>query len=144
MRYGDGVEKIVKFIKDYSPYQDPELIAGFIQKHLDYHTALIISDDSGEISAVCRWNIEDDGKTATVFDLIIRPDRRNTGLIKKILRYALTIWTNLEQLRWQREWKYHDSDKDVWRVHSIKEFKDVNKDRKPLNTSRTDHSVKHR
>jgi N-acetylglutamate synthase-like GNAT family acetyltransferase len=115
----DDLDKICNFILKYSPYTDKEKIKEFIQLHLKYKTCLIVYNEKNEIIAVARWNILPSGKTAHILDLIIRPDYRNKGFIKKMLIKGLEIWKEVKYLCWDRLEKYPARETRMYSVEQL-------------------------
>jgi N-acetylglutamate synthase-like GNAT family acetyltransferase len=94
--------KIVDFIQKYLPYTDKELIKDYLEQHLHHHTIDYAIDTEGEVIGVCRWNLSEDGKTAHILDLAIRPDFRGKGVSRNFLERGLKIWKNVTHLVFER------------------------------------------
>jgi hypothetical protein len=103
----DGeLEKIVDFFLKYSHYTiDRERAKEWIKLHLGWKTCFIMYD-AKEIAAICRWNIEDEGKTTKVLDLYIREDWRGKKVIQLLTERALHIFPTLKQISFERQIKY--------------------------------------
>jgi len=113
------MDKIVSFIKKYSPYRDEEKIKEYIKLHLDYKTCFVGTDNLGEITFICRWNISQDGKTADILDLYIREDWRNKDLIRQLLERGLWIFPKVEYITFERGVKYPNKNRKVYSVERI-------------------------
>lgn len=94
-------DKILNFIQKYLKYQDRELMRDYLVKHEKYGTSDVIVCD-GDVVAVSRWNISDDGKTAYVLDLAIREDWRGKGLFRDILERRMKQFNKIEKIVFKR------------------------------------------
>lgn len=114
------IPKIIDFILKYSQYNDADKIKEIVERHILFKTCIVVYDNSKEkeIAAVCRWNISDSGKVATILDLIIKLDHRNKGLIRRILLKGLRVWPNVEYIQFEREMK----DTKGLRAYPVKRF----------------------
>ncbi len=110
---------LVEFICHYTAYNDKEKIQECIKKHLEYQTCIYVTDNNNNIAAVCRWNIEENGKVAYILDLIIRKDFRNKEFIKNLLIKGLIKYPTVEFLVYDREEKYPERKKKYLKVSSL-------------------------
>lgn len=100
------VSQATTFILENSRYTDKEKIEEVIQKHIEYKTCLIVYDDNDEITAVCRWNISEDGIVAHILDVIVRKDQRNLKLLRRLIYKGFEMWPGVKYLSWERLRKY--------------------------------------
>ena len=99
--------KILDFFFKYSQYIIGREKAGeWLKLHLKWGTIFITQDEAGEITSLCRWNIEDEGTTAKVLDFYIREDWRGKRLIQQFIERALHIFPNLKRISFERQIKY--------------------------------------
>jgi hypothetical protein len=97
-----SLNKIADFITKYAPqYTDREKLKEYILKHFEYRTAFV-GEENGEITFVCRWNIEDEGRTATILDLYIREDYRNKNLVKQLLAKGIWLFPMVKYIKFER------------------------------------------
>lgn len=112
------LDKVIDFVIEYSPYLDRVEIERIIKLHLIYHTCLITTHEE-EITSVCRWNIEDKGKTAHILDYYIREDFRNRGFIKEHLMKGLSIFPTVKTIKWERLTKYPTKKQSIYSVRQL-------------------------
>ena len=99
-----SLNKIADFIHKYAPqYTDREKLKEYILKHFEYKTAFV-GEENGEITFVCRWNIE--GDTAVILDLYIREDYRNKNLVKQLLAKGIWLFPMVKKIKFERFVKY--------------------------------------
>jgi hypothetical protein len=120
------IEEITDFIIKYSSYIHRDKIKEFIQKHIEYNTCMYLTDKNGEIAAVVRWNVIDNGRVAHVLDLIIREDFRNNGMIKTLLIKGLMKFPTVRYLSWERLGKYPKRKPRIYSIWEILKRRKVN------------------
>ena len=95
------LDKIADFVQKYAPqYKNREKIKEYVNLHLLYKTIFIGYDYNGDVSYVCRWNIE--GNRVLVLDFYCREDYRNKGMIHILLKNALYYFPYLKEIGWER------------------------------------------
>lgn len=100
------LQKVAEFFLKYSTYDlDIEIVKKYILQHLEWRTIFVIKDGE-DVMAVCRWNIEDNGKTAKVLDLYVREDCRGKKVIQLLTKRVLHIFPTLKQISFERQIKY--------------------------------------
>lgn len=96
------VDKIIDFIQHHLKYKDRDLIKKYLAEHIAYGTFDYAIDSSGEIVAICRWNLSDDALVCFVLDFAIRSDFRNSGIGRDFVLRALKKFPNIKFLEFQR------------------------------------------
>lgn len=117
----DLLARLVDFVVDYFPaYRNHrDGIGRLIALHMKYGTFDYISEN-GEIIACVRWNIEDNGKTAHILDLVIHPKYRGSVLLPK--RLIARNWIRfpwVRQLRFGRGQKYSERPTKVYDLFKL-------------------------
>lgn len=113
------LDKVIDFVVKYSPYTNREEIGRIIKLHLMFHTCLVTVDKEEEITSVCRWNIENKGRTAHILDYYIREDCRNRGFIQEHLRKGLSIFPTVKTIKWERLTKYPTKKQSIYSVRQL-------------------------
>ena len=113
------LDKVVDFVIEHSPYYDRENIEYIIKLHLIYHTCIVTVDKNEEVTSVCRWNIDDKGRTAHILDYYIREDCRNRGFIKEHLIKGLSIFPTVKTIKWERLTKYPTKSQSIYSVRQL-------------------------
>lgn len=96
------IDKLICFVRKYLKYEDEGLLKVYIMKHFEYGTIDYAIDSNGEIVALCRWNVSDDGKIGDILDFAVREDFRNTCVGKDFIKRALKRFNKMETLRFKR------------------------------------------
>ena len=81
---------------------DRETLTRSILKHIHYGTIIVLKDEKG-IYAVARWDIE--GEVAHVFQVVLRPDRRNQRLIRVLVMMGISKFPSVKYLKYERVYK---------------------------------------
>jgi hypothetical protein len=118
------LDKIIDFVIKYSPHKDREKIKDYVLQHFQYKTAFVGFDDLGEITFVCRWNIE--GRIANILDLYIREDWRGKNLIKQLLWKGLWLFPYVRFIKFERQKKYPNRKPRLYAVVEILKKEKVN------------------
>ena len=98
----DDLDRLVMFIREHIPYDDIWGLKEALRKHIEFNTLYCMRDYAGNIIALCRWNIEDNGYKAHILDLIISPNYRRQGIAKEILQNSLRFWSDVIVLEFER------------------------------------------
>jgi len=111
------IDEIVEFIVEYYGYKstDWKYLQGLIAQHAAYNTLLVIRSDDDRIAALCRWNILPTNQDMMILDIVLRPDWREKGLMKRMLLKGLSMYPEVKYLIFER----HDRGKPFKKV-SIK------------------------
>ena len=96
----DILEKVLDFIQKYLKYLDRELLRKYIKEHERYGTFDYAMDETGEIIAICRWNIKDD--VADILDFAIKEGWRRRGVGKDFIMRGLQRFKDAKVLRFKR------------------------------------------
>jgi hypothetical protein len=101
------LDKVADFYIKYGHfYADKEFVKTVIKRHIEYNTIFVVNDNNGEVGALCRWNVIDNGDTADVLDLYIREDWRDKRIIEGFLKRSLEIFPTLKYIKFRRNKKY--------------------------------------
>lgn len=97
------LDKIIKLIRDnnYLSYATDEQLRGMLQKHIEYKTLVTVWDND-DIVAIARFNLSEGNKKAYILDALVKPEYRQRGIIKRILKRGLDAWQDIEELEWDR------------------------------------------
>lgn len=125
LRWRDDLEQIANFVLANTNYSGKKIIKRIIAKHLLYKTCIVVKDNNENIVAVARWNVSDDGTTAHVLDVIIRPDRRNCGFIKMLIHKGVSTFPSVKFLSWERLGKYPTRKKRIYSIAELLKSKGV-------------------
>jgi hypothetical protein len=112
----DIYDDLASFVCQYNENYTDWILADCLRRHESYGTLNFEIDEKG-IKYVVRWNVL--GDCADVLDFYIRPDSRNSGLIKEVLLKALRSWPNLKRMRFKRYTKYPGRDKRDYSIERI-------------------------
>ena len=96
------LEKILDFIQEHLKYHDRELLADYIKQHEKFGTLDYALDTNNNIVAVCRWNVSDDGKVASVLDFAIAGAYRRKGIGRDFIERAMRKFSKIEKIEFQR------------------------------------------
>ena len=81
-----------------------------------------MGEENGEITFVCRWNIEDEGREAVILDLILREDYRKMDFMRQILLRGLWLFPTVERISFERGYKTSLLANKGKRVYSVEQF----------------------
>ena len=119
----DEIEKIIRFAIKYGGGRFSNLnrkeFESAIKKHIIYKTCIIVYDSKKRILALTRWNIEKSGKVATILDLLIHPEHRNQGLIRKLLLKGHLTFPEVKYIVWERRSKYPNRDERIYEMDKL-------------------------
>ena len=119
----DEIEKIIRFVIKYGGGKFSNLnrqeFEDAIKKHLIYNTCIIVYNEKREVIAVARWNVEPSGKVASILDLIIHPDHRKQGLIRKLLLKGHLTFPEVKYIVWERRSKYPNRDERIYEMEKL-------------------------
>lgn len=104
MKPSKELYELVQFIVQNSTFT-VEKILEVMPQFIKNNTFVSLRDKKGVV-AVCAWNIN--GEVCEVQELIIRPDKRSTGLIKYITALGWNKFPFLKTVKFERERKYPD------------------------------------
>jgi len=110
------IKEIIDFVlKECSLYGeiDRPCIENYITQHIFYHSLMVRTDEKG-IVGVARWNIVND--VIKVLDTVIRKDKRNTDLLKKMLT---SVWYQHPWLEWVAYEKRQSKKYKAYRIHKF-------------------------
>ena len=120
--YEKSLNKIAYFIHKFAPqYTDREKLKEYILNHFEYKTDFV-GEENGEITFVCRWNIEDEGREAVILDLILREDYRKMDFMRQILLRGLWLFPTVERISFERGYKTSLLANKGKRVYSVEQF----------------------
>lgn len=89
------------FWKQYGFYKvDTPILKEFIKQHMAYNTLLVETSPLNEVVGLCRFDVNKE--VATCLDVVIRPDYRFKGMLKKFAIRAIRRFPYITILRFER------------------------------------------
>lgn len=112
------VDSVYDFLKGRNLQYSEEDIKNAVRKHLHFGTCDILFH-RGKISAVCRWNITQDGLVCDVLDLFIAKGEPGLSIIRYLVARNWGKFMSVKYIRFARSSKYP---KRSWRVYRIEDI----------------------